>query len=126
MGTVSKYRDTPLWPDKGLKERHRVLRELYRHYLDYYDLWRTGAVGTFTHKGLTISFMDLKYGLNELAPRKREAFFYNVILDWKQRDVAAKMGITTVSVGQYVEQAVMQLSKRYFADDPINEEEDDT
>jgi len=73
------------------------------------------------HKGLSISFSDLKHGLEDLSPRKREAFFYNVILDWKQKDVAEHMGITTVSVGQYVEQAMIQLSKRYFAeDDPTN------
>jgi hypothetical protein len=27
------------------------------------------------------------------------------------------MGITTVSVGQYVEQAMLQLAERYFAED---------
>jgi hypothetical protein len=62
-----------------------------------------------------ISFWDLHRGITELSPRKREALFYNVILDWKQRDVAERMGITTVSVGQYVEQACLQLAEEYFA-----------
>jgi len=52
-----------------------------------------------------------------LSPRKREAVWFNVILDQKQRDVAKKMEITTVSVGQYVEQAMLQLSEHYFADE---------
>jgi DNA-directed RNA polymerase specialized sigma24 family protein len=66
---------------------------------------------------VTISFWDLHRGIKELSPRKREALFYNVILDEKQRDVADRMGITTVSVGQYVEQAVMQLAEQYFTDE---------
>ena len=69
---------------------------------------------------ITVSFWDLHSGLKDLSPRKREAVFYNVILDWKQRDVAKKMGITTVSVGQYVEQAMIQLSERYFAEESEN------
>jgi len=72
--------------------------------------------GSGIYEHLSISFSDLKMGLNDLAPRKREAFFFNVILDWKQKDVAEKMGITTVSVGQYVDAACMQLAKRYFAE----------
>ena len=63
---------------------------------------------------ITVSFWDLQGILNKLSPRKREAVFYNVILDKKQKDVAEIMGITTVSVGQYVEQGMLQLSEDYF------------
>lgn len=73
--------------------------------------------GTKSKVAVSISFWDLFEGLKELSPRKREAVWYNVILDQKQRDVAKKMSITTVSVGQYVEQAMIQLSERYFAED---------
>jgi DNA-directed RNA polymerase specialized sigma24 family protein len=111
--------------------RHRILREIYRNYTQYKDyVSSTGRhviehgyyvydeEGNIKDKVLvTISFWDLHQGLKSLSPRKREAMFYNVILDWKQRDVAKKMGITTVSVGQYVEQATLQLAQRYFADD---------
>lgn len=65
---------------------------------------------------VSISFWDLYYGLKDLAPRKREAIFYNVIMDMKQKDVAKIMGITTVSVGQYVEAGTIQLAKKYFAE----------
>lgn len=63
---------------------------------------------------ISISFWDLQGILQKLSPRKREAVFYNVILDKKQKDVAEIMGITTVSVGQYVEQGMLQLSQEYF------------
>lgn len=118
--------------------RHRVLREVYRHYLEYRDyVSSTGNHviehgyflynddGTVKEKvTVTVSFWDLFEGLKDLSPRKREAVWYNVILDQKQRDVAKKMDITTVSVGQYVEQAMLQLSQRYFAEEiePIEEE----
>lgn len=108
-------------------DKHKILREVYRHYLDLRDyVSRSGhdviehpvetEEGSGVYEHLAISFSDLKHGLDELAPRKREAFFFNVILDWKQKDVADKMGITTVSVGQYVDAACMQLAKRYFAE----------
>lgn len=114
--------------------RHRVLREVYRHYLEFRQyVSNTGnhviehgyfiynEDGTVKDKiAISISFWDLFNGLKDLSPRKREAVWYNVILDQKQRDVAEKMKITTVSVGQYVEQAMIQLSERYFAE----EEED--
>lgn len=72
---------------------------------------------------VTLSFWDLQGALKDLSPRKREAVFYNVILDKKQKDVAAIMGITTVSVGQYVEQAMIQLSEKYFANMEIESDE---
>jgi len=51
-----------------------------------------------------------------LSVRKEQAFLLNVILDQRQEDVAEQMGITTVSVGQYVKQACLQLSEYYFGD----------
>lgn len=101
---------------------------MYRHYFDFRDyVSKTGndiieyAVETEKESGyyvpLAISFTDLKNGVSELSERKKEAFFYNVILDWKQKDVAERMGITTVSVGQYVDAAMIQLAKQYFAED---------
>lgn len=66
--------------------------------------------GALVHKvSVSFSFWDLHRGLKELAPRKRQALYYNVIRDLKQKDVAKKMGITTVTVGQYVEHAMKQL-----------------
>lgn len=66
--------------------------------------------GARCHKvTVSFSFWDLHRGLTELAPRKREALYLNVIEDAKQKDVAKKMGITTVTVGQYVEHAMKQL-----------------
>lgn len=72
---------------------------------------------------VTLSFWDLQGALKHLSPRKREAVFYNVILDKRQRDVAEIMSITTVSVGQYVEQAMLQLSETYFANLEVVEDE---
>lgn len=76
--------------------------------------------GSIDKISLSISFWDLQGLLQKLSPRKREAVFYNVILDKKQKDVAEIMGITTVSVGQYVDQAMLQLQKGYFGDDESN------
>jgi len=93
---------------------HRLLREVLRNYLTFESLCQQSGSYVISHAGFDISFIDLQNALKDLSPRKREAVYYNVILDWKQKDVAAKMGITTVSVGQYVEQAMIQVSKRYF------------
>lgn len=103
---------------------------MLRNYLTYRDYlsghgndiiehgyWVYDEEGKRKKHMVTLSFSDLTKGIKELSPRKREAMFYNVILDWKQKDVAEKMGITTVSVGQYVEQATMQLAKQYFAEE---------
>lgn len=109
---------------------HRVLREIIRHYLEFKDLIANGADHVLTHSYLvpddeggtrketiSISFWDLHRGIKELAPRKREALFYNVILDQKQAEVAKRMGITTVSVGQYVDAAMRQLCKHHWPKD---------
>jgi DNA-directed RNA polymerase specialized sigma24 family protein len=127
--------------------RHRILRDVLRHYLEFRDLVthpehtangskRGGAQivtdignmdgviehgyfvtepdGTKRKVFVTLSFWDLQGALANLSPRKKEAVFWNVIMDLKQKDVAEKMKITTVSVGQYVEQAMLQLSENYF------------
>ncbi len=118
----------------GAVPPHRVLREILRHYLEFRELVANGGDHIIEHSYLvpdeeggvgketiSVSFWDLHRGIKELAPRKREALYYNVILDQKQKDVAARMGITTVSVGQYVEAAVRQLSTHHFED--IDDEE---
>lgn len=123
---------------KQLQPKHRILREIYRHYLEFRDLVAATGESVFEHgewiydsegnpvdkRIIQISFWDLHDALNKISDRKREAVFYNVILDWKQRDVAKRMGITTVSVGQYVEQAMLQLAEKYFAEE-LSEGESD-
>lgn len=99
------------------KERRRVIREAIRHYPEFEDYFIRSGSATITHKGLTIHFMDLRSWLHQLSPRKRQAVYYNVILDLKQKDVADIMGITTVSVGQYVDLATAQLEKMLFGED---------
>lgn len=111
----------------GVLPPHRVLREVIRHYTEFHELVSNGGDHVLKHSylvpaddggtrkvSISISFWDLHRGINELAPRKREALFYNVILDQKQAEVAKRMGITTVSVGQYVDAACKQLAKQHF------------
>jgi hypothetical protein len=96
--------------------RHKVMRELYRNYMQFREYVRATGETTIEYRDVGISFYDLGMGLNELSPRKKEAFYLNVILDKKQKDVAEIMGITTVSVGQYVEAASKQLADIYFGE----------
>jgi predicted DNA-binding protein (UPF0251 family) len=113
---------------------HRILREVYRHYYEFEALVSACGSHTIDHAvrlydeeeneveriPITISFFDLRDGLKPqseggvLSDRKLQAVMLNVIRDMKQRDVAEAMGITTVSVGQYVEHAMEQLAKAYF------------
>jgi hypothetical protein len=86
--------------------KHRVLREVYRHYLEFRDFVSNHGQHVIEHgyflyddEGnhllnedgskkkviISISFWDLFKGLRELSPRKREAVWYNVILDQKLR-----------------------------------------
>lgn len=100
-------------------QRHRILREAYRHYTEWGELVAQGTSYTIEYNGLTLSYMDLQNSLKKLSKRKKEAVYYNVIHDMKQKDVADIMGITTVSVGQYVDNAMIQLAKEYFGDEEL-------
>jgi DNA-directed RNA polymerase specialized sigma24 family protein len=101
-------------------ERHRALREALRHYIEFREYasgWgRMGpeALTTDRHeieyRGVRINFFDLQGCLASLSPRKKEAVFWNVIMDKKQKDVAEIMEITTGSVNQYVEQGMLQIA----------------
>lgn len=68
------------------------------------------------YAGLTISFLDLQGVLKRLSARKKQAVWMNVVLDMKQKDVARIMGIRTVTVGQYVDQGMLQICDFYFAE----------
>jgi DNA-directed RNA polymerase specialized sigma24 family protein len=131
MSVVAKKINHPTAP----YPLHRILREVLRHYTEYrelvnqdgrlhvidYGYWVYNEDGTRKKKiDISISFWDLHRGLKELAPRKREALWWNVIMDEKQKDVAKRMGITTVSVGQYVEAATLQLVKHFFTPEEID------
>jgi hypothetical protein len=109
---------------------HRILREVYRNFRQFREFvsatgkdviehayWVYNEDGTQNRKvAITISYSDLLDRLNELSDRKLEAMVYNVIMDMKQKDVAEIMGITTVSVGQYVDTACEQIAVGYFAE----------
>lgn len=109
---------------------HRVLREVFRNFRQFQEYVSATGNDVIEHAytvedpdtgekrkvEIAISYSDLINRLNELSDRKREAVFYNVIMDMKQRDVADIMGITTVSVGQYVDTACEQLANKYFAE----------
>lgn len=88
-----------------------------RHYLEFEAFCQQSGNWFIEHRGIKLSFLDLQNALESLSPRKKEAIYYNVILDYKQKDVAAIMGITTVSVGQYVEQGASQIARKYFSED---------
>lgn len=111
--------------------RHRLLREVFRHYTEFHQLFTSTGQDTIEYGPFSISLWDLQDALKPqnkggiLSDRKLEAVYYNVILDKKQKDVAEIMGITTVSVGQYVEQAMIQLSEsgRFFAKDLVDTED---
>ena len=96
-------------------ELHRILREVYRHIVDFEDHYKRTGQHMIEYKGLTISLLDLKKGVDKLSGRKKQAFMLNVIYDMKQKDVAERMNITTVSVGQYVDAAMRQLSEDYWS-----------
>lgn len=117
---------------------HKVLREVFRHYTEFQD-WVSATGDSVIEHGyflydkddkekvvgkvvVSISFWDLHDALQRVADRKKEAVYYNVIRDMKQKDVANIMGITTVSVGQYVKQAMIQMSKEYFSENGMTVE----
>ena len=55
-------------------QKHKVMRELYRNYMQFQEYVRSTGKYAITHRGLTISFYDLGMGLEDLSPRKKEAF----------------------------------------------------
>lgn len=103
----------------SLNDKHLIIREAFRHYTDLYDYWKRVGKPTITYKGITISVLDLKRILSEvdLSDRKAQAFYLNVLQDKKQKEVAEIMGITTVSVGQYVNAACRQYADLYMTQD---------
>lgn len=99
-------------------KKHRYLREAVRRYDELESLFvQTGQSVVRGPDGIEICFLDLKDCLKKLSPRKKEAIYYNVICSMKQKDVAKIMGITTVSVGQYVESGFLQIAEEYFGEE---------
>lgn len=110
-------------PERSIDSPDLVIRELFRHYESIRDHRRTETgKDVFSHKGFdfAVSELDLK-DLNLLTPRQKEAFYFNIVLDMKQREVAELLGISTVSVGQYVQAASERLAAHYFPEkiDPM-------
>jgi DNA-directed RNA polymerase specialized sigma24 family protein len=122
------------WDGLTADQRHLILREAYRNYLTFEQFVTDTGKDVIEYSvpvskesddwiPITISFTDLQRVLNNLndegtvlSKRKEQAFYLNVIRDMKQKDVAEIMNITTVSVGQYVEQAMLQLAEHYFGE----------
>jgi DNA-directed RNA polymerase specialized sigma24 family protein len=126
-------------------QKHKIIREAYRHYLTFEQYVTDTGKDVIEYAvpkeqdsdefvSVTISFTDLQRALKQfngelqkegtvLSKRKEQAFYLNVIRDLLQRDVADIMGITTVSVGQYVEQGMQQLCDYYFGEEKLDTED---
>lgn len=123
------------------QDRHLILREAYRHLSILSSLAResvplpsegrvggtdrainsqeSGLVDTLSYDGIDINYFDMLTALskiNDIPLKKREAFYLNVILDMKQKDVAQKMGVSPVTIGQHVTSVCRALEEVYFAD----------
>jgi DNA-directed RNA polymerase specialized sigma subunit len=122
------------------EEQHLIIREAYRNYLTFQEFVANNpdsndvieyavpkSDDSDEYVTISISFTDLQRALKRyrdglraegtvLSKRKEQAFYLNVIRDMKQKDVAKLMDITTVSVGQYVDQGMLQLCDYYFAE----------
>lgn len=96
---------------------HRLLREVLRNYTVFESLCSSTGKYDIEHKGININFLDLQKCLKAVSPRKKEAIFYNIIRDMKQKDVAAIMGITTVSVGQYCDSALLSVAQKLWPEE---------
>ena len=101
--------------------RHRLLREVVRHFSEFQELCSHSGDWEIEHRGIRINFLDLQNAFKDLSPRKKEAIKWNVVYDKKQIEVAEIMGITTVSVGQYVEAGMSQVAARVFSELPAIE-----
>ena len=75
---------------------------------------------------VTISFLDLHGSLKNLSKRKKEAVWYNVIMSYKQREVADIMQIKMVTVGQYVKSAMKKIANEYWPEDTTINRPSDT
>ena len=95
---------------------HRAVREILRRYLEFEDVCKQEGSYTIECDDLSFSFSDLKGCLKELPDRQKEAIYYAVILDLKLKDAAERMGITHISVGQYVGQATREIANKLCAD----------
>lgn len=119
-----EYRDLVMAPSTGKPDGKSISSVECDHGIIDYGYYIYDEEGDKKEKiEITLSFWDLlgclrpqsKGGL--LSDRKREAIFYNVILDKKQQDVADIMNITPVTVGQYVEQGCMHIAEKLFKKD---------
>src|SRR3954470_6474197 len=82
---------------------HRVLREVLKHYSVFETLCSQTGDYEISHQGDKFTFLDLKGCLKNLSQRQMDAVFWFVIQDEKQKVVAERLGISTVTVGQYCE-----------------------
>lgn len=102
---IRKVEDIPLY---------LAVREILRHYLEFESQFHETGSFDINCGVLSINFLQLQGCLKSLSPRKKQAIFYNVILDKKQKEAGDIMGISTVSIGQYVEVGCRAIAKDLF------------
>jgi len=56
--------------------KHKVMRELYRNYMQFREYVRSTGETTIEYQNVAISFYDLGMGLNELSPRKKHGILF--------------------------------------------------
>lgn len=95
---------------------HRLLREVLRGYNLFEEHCALTGRYEITFQGHTFNFLDLQKCLEGLTNRQMEAVYWFIIQDEKQKTVAERLGISTVTVGQYCEASCIQIARKLFPD----------
>lgn len=93
---------------------HRLLREVLKNYTVFETYCSSTGTYEIEHRGVRINFLDLKGCLKALPPRQKEAIWWFVICDEKQKVAKEYMGISTVTVGQYTDSALLRVAQQLW------------
>ena len=96
---------------------HRILREVLRGYTVFEEYVTITGNYEITHQGYKFNFLDLQGCLKSLPQRQMEAVYWFIIQDERQKTVAARLGISTVTVGQYCDQAMRKITEELFPEE---------
>jgi DNA-directed RNA polymerase specialized sigma24 family protein len=109
---------------------YKIIREALRHYAEYRHHFRAhGQIGdVFSHTYIvynddaepqekvtvTLCYSDLLRCAKQLPQKKREALWYNIVLDKSNDEVASIMKCQTQTISQYVRSACEFLAEGYW------------
>src|SRR5580658_9534217 len=117
MSDLKKNRKSRIQPTEKGKMNWQLLEKILKNYYEFKELYENHGIEEVTVNGMTVHFLDLLRGLEDLPEKQKTAIKLMVLEGYKETETAVLMGMEAASssqVGLWKRRGLDSLTRKYW------------